>query len=478
MAHLAAGARLRLAVEVQAGARFSQQSRPAFDIVADQVLHHRIGCALDRAQRQAADGADELFELAAGAGINRPVAGIMRPGGQLVDQQAAIPGDEHLHRQDADQTQGIGDSQGDALGLGSRLGWYGGGGGGFVQDVVGVAVLHRRICHHRAILPAGDDHRNLEREIDEALDDGIDSADRPPGIDRRRIAGQLDLALAVITHPGGLHDAGSTDGLIGRRRLTGAAGGFPRRGGDAEAIDEILLQQPVLRDGEHAGAGMHRHELGEEGHGLDRDILPLQRHDIDRAGEAGQRLVVTVARDSFGSRHRGAGAAGFWREDMRLVPQSSRSQRRHPAKLAAAEHADSAAGGDGADGIAAHRLISTEAISTGAISTGAFATAAVWRERHSSSAPARTGSFSASTAAASSAALMAPGLPMASVPTGMPPGIWTIDSRLSIPLREWLSIGTPKTGSGVMAAAMPGRWAAPPAPAMITFRPRSLAPDA
>ena len=73
---------------------------------------------------------------------------------------------------------------------------------------------------------------------------------------------------------------------------------------------------------------------------------------------------------------------------------------------------------------------------------------------------------------------MAPGLPMASVPTGMPPGIWTIDSRLSIPLREWLSIGTPNTGSGVMAAAMPGRWAAPPAPAMMTFSPRSLAPDA
>jgi len=33
MAHLAAWARLRLAIEVQAGARFGQQSRPAIDIV-------------------------------------------------------------------------------------------------------------------------------------------------------------------------------------------------------------------------------------------------------------------------------------------------------------------------------------------------------------------------------------------------------------------------------------------------------------
>ena len=34
--------------------------------------------------------------------------------------------------------------------------------------------------------------------------------------------------------------------------------------------------------------------------------------------------------------------------------------------------------------------------------------------------------------------------------------------------------GTPSTGSGVIEAAMPGRCAAPPAPAMITFRPRAL----
>ena len=31
------------------------------------------------------------------------------------------------------------------------------------------------------------------------------------------------------------------------------------------------------------------------------------------------------------------------------------------------------------------------------------------------------------------------------------------------------------TGSGVTAASMPGRWAAPPAPAMITRRPRPAA---
>ena len=60
-----------------------------------------------------------------------------------------------------------------------------------------------------------------------------------------------------------------------------------------------------------------------------------------------------------------------------------------------------------------------------------------------------------------------------SVPTGMPPGICTIDSSESMPFSAWLSTGTPNTGSSVLAATMPGRCAAPPAPAMITCKPRA-----
>ena len=41
----------------------------------------------------------------------------------------------------------------------------------------------------------------------------------------------------------------------------------------------------------------------------------------------------------------------------------------------------------------------------------------------------------------------------------------------------WTATGTPSTGSGVIEAVMPGRCAAPPAPAMITLSPRSLAPS-
>ncbi len=38
---------------------------------------------------------------------------------------------------------------------------------------------------------------------------------------------------------------------------------------------------------------------------------------------------------------------------------------------------------------------------------------------------------------------------------------------------DW--IGTPSTGSSVLAAATPARWAAPPAPAMMTSSPRPSA---
>ena len=49
---------------------------------------------------------------------------------------------------------------------------------------------------------------------------------------------------------------------------------------------------------------------------------------------------------------------------------------------------------------------------------------------------------------------MPAGVPVA---TGTPAGIWTIESRESMPSRWRSGTGTPTTGSGVTAASMPGR---------------------
>ena len=43
------------------------------------------------------------------------------------------------------------------------------------------------------------------------------------------------------------------------------------------------------------------------------------------------------------------------------------------------------------------------------------------------------------------------------------------------PFSERVSTGTPSTGKAVIEAVMPGRWAAPPAPAMMALSPRDLA---
>src|SRR6267378_797676 len=77
-------------------------------------------------------------------------------------------------------------------------------------------------------------------------------------------------------------------------------------------------------------------------------------------------------------------------------------------------------------------------------------------------------------APARSAAFFAPASPIASVPTGIPPGICAVERSESRPWSfDW--IGTPSTGTTVCAAITPAKCAAPPAPAIITRSPRSPA---
>src|SRR5690606_11357609 len=126
-------------------------------------------------------------------------------------------------------------------------------------------------------------------------------------------------------------------------------------------------------------------------------------------------------------------------------------QRRHAAELPAAQYADGRAGFEALTPIGAHFEACRSVVD------GESGTAAVRAARQRSSAAATSASPSARTEAASNAALTAPALPIASVPTGTLPGIWTIESRLSRPLSAALSTGTPKTGSGVSDATIPGR---------------------
>ena len=73
MAHLAAGPRLGLAVEVDGSAGLGGKLAPFLDVGADQIGHHRIAVAGGLAERPAANRPDMVLELAREAGVERPM---------------------------------------------------------------------------------------------------------------------------------------------------------------------------------------------------------------------------------------------------------------------------------------------------------------------------------------------------------------------------------------------------------------------
>src|SRR5262245_1605516 len=208
------------------------------------------------------------------------------------------------------------------------------------------------------------------------------------------------------------------------------------------------------------------------------NVLELEGDHIDRVGETLQRVFVLIGRHGRGAGDLRRRRVRIGAIDVAAIAEPRRRHRRHAAQLAAAHDADRRARRKDLAAIGAgegrrHHLRTGRAHALRP--AGLSATAAVCFCRRWSSALAIFLSCSANTEAASSAALMAPASPIASVPTGMPAGICTMESRLSMPLSSRLSTGTPNTGSAVIEAVMPGRCAAPPAPAIITFKPRPRA---
>ena len=86
MAHLAAGASFALAVDVDVHIGLGDEIGPAVDVVADEVVHDRAATnELGRAGRKVADGADMLFELRGDRALDRPMAAVVDPRRDLVD---------------------------------------------------------------------------------------------------------------------------------------------------------------------------------------------------------------------------------------------------------------------------------------------------------------------------------------------------------------------------------------------------------
>src|SRR6185312_9950109 len=300
------------------------------------------------------------------------------------------------------------------------------------------------------------DHADLLGEIDETLQDQRLRAQFGEGRRELGWVAQQRLALAVIAQPRGLEDR--RQAVPGGRlpQLRQRLDRRPRRGAGAGAVEEALLRDPVLADPQDRGRGADRLERCEKIEPFGADILELEGNHVDRGGEGAQRRgVLILAEGDAGGDLRGR-AVLLGREDVAAIAQTGRRQRRHAAELAAADDAD-------------RRVRSQGKNHAGSgWSVGVSGTRSVCAARKASSRSASAGSVIARIAAASRAAFTAPARPIAKVPTGMPAGICTMESRLSKPLSCWDATGTPSTGSAVQAAHMPGGCAAPPAAAMMT----------
>ena len=117
MAHFAAWFCVGLAIEVDGVSGFGDVG-DAQDIIADKVLHDDVRMPAAVTQGPAGDGADVLFELADGAAVLRPMAGVVDARGDFIDDQP-LRRDEEFDTEHADIVERIKDLRGQKDGIGA-----------------------------------------------------------------------------------------------------------------------------------------------------------------------------------------------------------------------------------------------------------------------------------------------------------------------------------------------------------------------
>ena len=410
----------------------------------------------------------------------------MRPRGDLVHQQPPVAGEEEL---DADQPDDVELAQHGAGDLASVV--------GDASPAPAADKPTRRECGWRGRWPSG--RRTPPRRwpmraasIESSHSKSIQPsriAGAPPSAATRRFGfvGRCERATAPCRRSPRRPSSAPRAGPVRRAPLRAAPPSSPRRTACRECPRRA--RKPFSRsrscvvcstppDGPHRGEPRRR--FGRR----DGDVLELERHHVDRAGELGDRVgVVERRRPSADRRRRPPGRRAPGRRRGRGSPAAPPPWRTSgPAARCRArpawrrgESVRRRSRIAGATGIAMRSVRRLGTLANVVTRNFWPRTSAVCCSWNSCSFSRSSGRVSARIRTASSPAFLAPAAPMASVPTGTPPGICTIDSSESSRSSALLCTGTPSTGSTVSDATMPGRWAAPPAPAMITSSPRPSA---
>ena len=127
--------------------RFLQNALPVgfagMPSIAEHIRHHdgREQCGIT--ERQAADGAQLLFELTRHAGIEREMAGVVRPRCQFVYREGSVPEQEQFDRDEAYHVERFGDFFRQSGRLCTDVLGQAGGNDGQIEDMIAVDVLAR-----------------------------------------------------------------------------------------------------------------------------------------------------------------------------------------------------------------------------------------------------------------------------------------------------------------------------------------------
>ena len=195
----------------------------------------------------------------------RPVAAVVHARRKFIDQQTGR-GDKALHRHDADITEFVHDGREHLfrlrllVGIGVREGDAG------AQNAVLMQVMRQRIKHRVAVMPARANQRDFTAEVNALLNDALAVAII------RQLGGvacaQAPLAAAVVATHAALHDRQLAQHGEDVVPLAFIGQELPRRGREAELVEQLLLRQAVGNDREHVAVNegvMTRQLAGQSG---------------------------------------------------------------------------------------------------------------------------------------------------------------------------------------------------------------------
>ena len=201
---------------------------------------------------------------------------------------------EQFDREHADIVKRVRDLLGDGTRIcGQRIRDRGGHAREF-QDVIAVLVFGDVVTFDFTVDRARGDHGDLALERNEGFEDRGFGAEIFPDLSGIVAFADDRLALAVIAEAAGLDHGGKADARDRRvqgfnRRHVGIVGGV-----DAEPLDEVLFDQPVLRGLQDLLRGQYGTARGQHHGGGGRHVLEFIGDDVDIVGEQLERLDVGI----------------------------------------------------------------------------------------------------------------------------------------------------------------------------------------